>query len=189
MRVLRPFLLLLLTCSSWAALAEENIEQGAAADNTNVPSPLAGASSVNLGMLTSALAGARYLAPGEGFAGAQLGDRLDILVSDWGRPRQLRQRGLTRRTSELSYRLDDFTLVQFRGRQRLEAISVQGLPGSAVQTVEGARFGIEPQQLVQLYGYPPKGMRKGKMEYPTRGISFAFDSNGLRAIAVYPPEK
>lgn len=189
MRVLRPFFLLLLACSSWVALAEENVEQGAAADNANISLPAAGASSVNLGMLASALAGARYLAPGEGFAGAQLGERLDILVSDWGRPQQLRHRGLTRRTSELSYQLDDFTLVQFRGRQRLEAISVQGLPGSTVQTVEGARFGIEPQQLVQLYGYPPQGMRKGKMEYPARGVSFAFERNGLRAIAVYPPEK
>lgn len=153
------------------------------------PGSRASPGTTTLGVLATALARVRVVVPGEGLAGARLGDRLDILASDWGKPLRVRQRGLLRRTVELTYSLDDFTVAGFRGRERLEEISLRGGPGSAVQTAEGARFGMEPQQLIQLYGRPPKGSRKGVMEYPRKGISFAFGSGGLHAMAIYPPRR
>ncbi len=127
-----------------------------------------------------------FLSPGNGFQRVRIGHSFRHVAREWGQPKQKLGRGWGGKNKWL-YEAGDKTVLLVSGTDRIQSISVIGAPNSLYQSVEGARFGMTPQQVTRLYpGSGPPGQHK-VLSYRRLGIEFTFANRKLKAMRVFAP--
>lgn len=125
-----------------------------------------------------------FIKPGVGFRRVRVGHPFDRVARIWGNP-------TNRETSLLTktwiYQTVDDTSVIVRGGRDVDSIQVVAGVNSEFQSVEGARFGMAPYQVVAIYGNPDK-RKSNLLSYGKRGIEFGFVRGALRSIKVFGPQ-
>ena len=143
--------------------------------------------------LLSLIANEIVLAPGVGLRNVRLGESLASVQSRLGPPASVSRSGVLPRLTNLTYILDGGTVVVLAGREVIERISVRGNAAALVRTVQGARFGMDPNLIQRIYREPTR-VRDNRLEYRDRGITFYFGgtgggqtlSDGVSQIVLYP---
>lgn len=143
--------------------------------------------------LMALIANEVVLAPGLGLRNIQLGEALGSVQNRLGPPASISRSGLVPRFTNLTYVLDGGTVVVLVGRSVVERIIVRGTAAGLIRTVQGARFGMDPNLIQRIYRNPTQ-VRGNRIEYRDRGITFYFDDNGsggafsagVSQIEIYP---
>jgi hypothetical protein len=131
------------------------------------------------------LANEKVVAPGLGFINGQLGDPMSYLLETWGEPLSTRSTGILGNT-ELMYQPDPDTLVVFSGKKTIDTISIKGNSASLIRTSRGARLGLKPLSIFQIYNRFEYKTKNNRIEFEQLGISFFVVKDKVDKIVIYP---
>lgn len=128
-----------------------------------------------------------FLQPGVGFERVQIGQSFDHVLKAWGQPQATRKRGLFRNTHEWFYGGGKDTVVSVKGKENVREIKIRGNFTTPFQTVDGARFGMAPHEIVTIYGRNADSSPTN-LTYTSRGVGFEFVDGAVSAIIVAAPQ-
>jgi len=129
-----------------------------------------------------------FIKAGYGFKKVHLGQSFSEVVRAWGQPAETEQFWLLGLSNKWRYRAGS-TVIVLVGDERVESIEVIGDMTTPFETVEGGRFGMTPHQLISIYGRPSNPGDLIHLSYYPRGIEFAMQNGGLRALRVFAPRR
>lgn len=129
-----------------------------------------------------------FLKPGTGFRGIHIGQGFDQVLKIWGKPKKAEKQLFGLKTV-WAYNAENGTQMILTGKKTVKTITVVGEPASLYQSVEGARFGMSPNEIAHLYPGPTPLGRMKRLSYPRLGIAFSFKNNSLVAMEVFSPEE
>ena len=127
-----------------------------------------------------------FLQPGVGFKRVQIGQSFDHVLQAWGQPQATRNRGLFRNTHEWFYGGGKDTVVSVKGKATVSEITIRGTFTTPFQTIDGARFGMAPHEIVTIYGRNADSSST-RLTYASRGVGFEFADGAVNAIIVAAP--
>ena len=127
-----------------------------------------------------------FLRPGVGFERVQIGQSFDHVLQAWGQPQATRKRGVFRNTHEWFYGGGKDTVVSVTGKKIVSEIKIRGTFTTPFQTVDGARFGMAPHEIVTIYGRNADSSPTS-LTYASRGVGFEFADGAVSAIIVAAP--
>ena len=128
-----------------------------------------------------------FLQPGVGFERVQIGQSFDHVLQAWGPPQATRKRGFFRKTNEWFYGGGKDTVVSVKGKDVVSEIKIRGTFTTPFQTVDGARFGMAPHEIVSIYGRNADSS-PANLTYADRGVGFEFADGAVSAIIVAAPQ-
>ena len=127
-----------------------------------------------------------FLQPGVGFKRVQIGQSFDHVLQAWGQPQTTRNRGLFRNTHEWFYGGGKDTVVSVKGKATVSEITIRGTFTTPFQTIDGARFGMAPHEIVTIYGRNADSSST-RLTYASLGVGFEFADGAVNAIIVAAP--
>lgn len=125
-----------------------------------------------------------FVEPGLGLKRVHIGQSFRQVAKTWGLPNDNRRGGIFG-GREWLYLAEDGTQILVAGKKFVESMTLFGAANSPYQTLEGARFGMAPYQVVALYGASTDYGSAERQEYPSWGVSFEFSNGALSSIEVY----
>lgn len=183
-------LMLATAAAVWYPLSAARAQQASAQDAPATSIPVAPAAEADDGLVSrdqvlAIMAQEVVLAPGIGLRNIRLGEPMDQVRNRLGPPTGESRSGLISNIITLTYVLDSGAAVALSGRGVVEKITVRGNSSALVRTAQGARFGMQPRQIVRIYREPSRA-RGERIEYTHRGISFLFEEGGVAEMDIYP---
>lgn len=134
------------------------------------------------------LASDYFITEGLGLKRAYIGQTLELLTSELGKPVKSKRQSMLSRTRINTYQLDEQTAAQVGVNSgKVQAIAVAGSVQSQYTTIKGARFGMPPHEIVNYYG--PSTLKNNSLLYSSLGIRFDFKNNKLAIIRIFPAKK
>jgi len=129
-----------------------------------------------------------FITEGLGLNRAYIGQNLEQLTSELGKPVKSKRQNLLSRTRINTYQLDKQTALQVGvSKGIVKAVAVAGAVSSQYTTARGARFGMPPHEIVNYYG--PNKLKNNSLLYSSLGIRFDFKNSRLQIIRVFPAKK
>ena len=134
------------------------------------------------------LASDYFITEGLGLKRAYIGQTLEQLTSELGKPVKSKRQNLLSRTRINTYQLDKQTALQVGvSKGIVKAVAVAGTVSSPYTTAKGARFGMPPYEIVNYYG--ANKLKNNSLLYSSLGIRFDFKNGKLNIIRVFPAKK
>ncbi len=129
-----------------------------------------------------------FIEAGVGFREVRLGIPFSQVLDLWGEPEREEKSALPGSKRHWFYKPEAASLIIVSGKDTVQSIAVRGTPASIFQTLEGARFGMSPDRILQIYSEPSKKPKEDLIRYPELGIEFAFVNQKLGQIEVLEKE-
>jgi len=134
------------------------------------------------------LASDYFITEGVGLKNAYIGQSVEQLIKQLGKPAKAKKQGTFTGLVIYSYTLDNETAMQVAVKNRkVQAIALAGSISSQYTTIRGARFDMPVHEIINYYGGGT--LKNNKLLYQSQGISFDFKNNKLRLIRIFPRQK
>lgn len=125
-----------------------------------------------------------FLSPGIGFQKVQIGNSFNQVAQAWGQPNKKLESTEAGTRVVWIYDVGQDGQIAVAGGASVRTIRVLGSFNSPFSSTEGARFGMTPHQVITIYGQPLDPDDLTRLSYPGKGIAFAFENGGLKAMQV-----
>ena len=127
-----------------------------------------------------------FVSPGIGFEKVHIGQTFTQVAESWGNPSKAGE------SSDTGYVVWEYdtgdSKIRVAGGSKVTSIRVIGTLNSPFTSSEGASFGMTPQQVITIYGYPTDPNNLAKLRYPNKGIEFGFEHGALKWMSVFSPK-
>ncbi|MFW2440624.1 MAG: hypothetical protein ACN4GR_14800 [Arenicellales bacterium] len=134
------------------------------------------------------LASDYFITEGVGLKSAYIGQSVEQLVKQLGKPAKAKRQGTLTNLVIYSYTLDNETSMQVAIKnKKVQAIALAGSISSQYTTIRGARFDMPVHEIINYYGGGK--LKNNKLLYKSQGISFEFKNGKLKLIRVFPRKK
>ena len=129
-----------------------------------------------------------FITEGVGLKQVYIGQSVDQLIKELGKPAKKKKQGLFTGLVIYSYTLDNETAMQVGIKNRkVQAIALAGSISSQYTTIKGARFDMPVHEIINYYGGGT--LKSNKLLYQSQGIRFDFKNGKLRVIRIFPRQK
>lgn len=126
-----------------------------------------------------------FLKPGIGFDRVRIGDSFEQVQRRWGRPESVRGTSFLGTGKAWVYGAGQNAVVIVSGGKKVKGIEIVGDVNSPLQSSDGVRFGMTPQQVTTIYGPTAADAALTTLTYANRGIKLTFKAGGLRSMYVF----
>jgi len=131
------------------------------------------------------LASDYFITEGVGLKKVFIGQSVEQLVKQLGKPAKKKKKGMFTGLVIYSYTLDNETALQVGVKNRkVQAIALAGSVSSQYTTIKGARFEMPVHEIINYYGSGK--LKNNKLLYQKQGIRFDFKDGKLRVIRIFP---
>ena len=134
------------------------------------------------------LASDYFITEGVGLKNAYIGQSVEELIKQLGKPVKIKKQGTFTGLLIYSYTLDNETAMQVGIKnKKVQAIALAGLISSQYTTIKGARFDMPVHEIINYYGGGT--LKNNRLLYQSLGIRFDFKNGKLRLIRIFPRQK
>jgi len=131
------------------------------------------------------LASDYFISEGVGLKKVYIGQSVEQLVRQLGKPANKKKQGMFTGTVVYSYTLDNETAIQVGIKKgKVQAIALAGSMSSQYTTIKGARFEMPAYEIINYYGGGT--LKNNRLLYQNQGVRFDFSNGKLREIRIFP---
>ena len=129
-----------------------------------------------------------FITEGVGLKQVYIGQSVEQLVKQLGKPAEAKRQGTLTNLMIYSYTLDNEPAMQVAiKKKKVQAIALAGSISSQYTTIRGARFDMPVHEIINYYGGGT--LKSNKLLYQSQGIRFDFKNGKLRVIRIFPRQK
>ncbi|MGU9957886.1 MAG: hypothetical protein ACNYPI_09820 [Arenicellales bacterium WSBS_2016_MAG_OTU3] len=125
-----------------------------------------------------------FIEPGHGLKQIFIGLSLKEVLARWGKPNEVRKRGVFGRTQDWVYKDSDNTVLVVTGKSEVNELRIVGGLGSKYQTTRGVQFGMPHFQIASVYGKGKYDAKDKLLTYKNLGMEMQFTFGGLAGIKI-----